>query len=127
MNRSRHFTIAASAASVIAVGAVLTAGAPASASPAKALACHASMSNNRPADYTTTDVRVRTADRAGVTTIAHYRTVNRKYHRTASASGHATVPYYISGATAGFKVVVDVYVHKGGRSGKCSTSFIPHR
>ena len=127
MNRSRQLAISASAASVIAVSAIVAAGGPASASPAKALACHASMSNSRPADYTTTDVRVRTVARAGVTTVAHYRTVNRKYHRTASASGHATVPYYISGATAGFKVVVDVYVHKAGRSGKCSTSFVPHR
>ncbi len=100
---------------------------PASASPATALRCHASMSNSHPADYTTTDVRVRTVAHAGVTTVAHYRTVSRKHHRTANTAGKATVPYYISGATPGYKVVVDVYVHKGSRKGSCSTSFTPHR
>ena len=85
------------------------------------------MSNSRPADYTTTDVRVSTADRAYVTTVAHYRTVNRSYHRRANASGHATVPYYVSGATPGYRVVVDVYVRRPGRKGSCSTSFIRDR
>jgi hypothetical protein len=84
------------------------------------------MSNSHPRDYTTTDVRVRTVSHAGVTTIAHYRTVNRRYHRTANAGGRATVPYYISGATPGFRVSVDVYVSKGSRKGRCSTSFTPH-
>jgi hypothetical protein len=85
------------------------------------------MSNSHPAQYTTTDVRVRTAARAYVTTVAHYKTVNRTYHRHANASGRATVPYYISGATAGRKVVVKVYVSRPGRKGHCSTSFTPHR
>ncbi|MFY9888057.1 MAG: hypothetical protein WAK71_07085 [Streptosporangiaceae bacterium] len=99
----------------------------ASAAPAAALACHASMSNNHPADYTTTDVRVRTTAHSYVTTVAHYRTVSRKYHRHASAAGKATVPYYISGATPGYRVVVKVYVSKAGRKGTCSTSFTPHQ
>jgi hypothetical protein len=99
----------------------------ATASPARALPCHASMSNSHPRDYTTTDVRVSTAAHAGVTTVAHYRTVNRRHHRTANAAGRATVPYYISGATPGYKVVVDVYVTRGSRKGSCSTSFTPHR
>jgi hypothetical protein len=85
------------------------------------------MSNTHPADYTTTDVLVTTASHAGVTTIAHYRTVNRKHRRTASAKGRARVPYYISGATPGYKVVVDVSVSKGSRKGSCKTSFTPHR
>jgi hypothetical protein len=105
---------------------VAVAAPPASAAPSKALACHASMSNSHPADYTTTDVRVKTVSHAYVTTVAHYRTVNRKYHRTANAAGRATVPYYISGATPGYKVKVDVYVSKSGRKGSCSTSFTPH-
>jgi hypothetical protein len=105
---------------------VAVAAPPASAAPATALACHASMSNSHPADYTTTDVRVRTAGHARVTTTAHYKTVNRTYHRTAGPGGRATVPYYISGATPGYRVVVDVYVRKAGRTGSCSTSFTPH-
>jgi hypothetical protein len=96
----------------------------ASASPA-ALACHASMSNKHPADFTTTDVKVRTVAHAYVTTVAHCKTVNRTHHRRANASGRATVPYEISGATVGRKVVVDVYVSRPGRKGKCSTSFTP--
>lgn len=97
----------------------------ASASPARALPCHASMSNSNPRDYTTTYVRVRTAGHAGVTTVAHYRTVNRRHYRTANAAGRATIPYYISGATPGYKVKVDVYVRKGSRRGHCTTSFTP--
>jgi len=106
---------------------VAVAAPPASAAPATALPCRASMSNSHPRDYTTTDVRVKTAGHAGVTTVAHYRTVNRKHHRTANAKGRATVPYYISGATPGYKVIVDVYVSKGSRKGSCKTSFTPHR
>jgi hypothetical protein len=98
----------------------------ATASPA-ALACHASVSNSHPADYSTTDVKVRTVAHAYVTTVAHYKTVNRKYHRRANANGKATIPYYVSGATSGRRVVVDVYVGRPGRKGSCSTSFTPHR
>jgi len=100
----------------------------ASAAPTIApLSCQASMSNSRPADYTTTDVRVRTAAHAGVTTVAHYKTVNRKHTGKANAKGDATIAYYISGATPGYKVRVTVQVALGKRSGSCSTSFIPHR
>jgi hypothetical protein len=102
-------------------------GTPALASAARALPCHASMSNPHPADYTTTDVRVRTASRASVTSIAHYRTVNRRHHRQASAAGRVSIPYYISGATPGYTVVVSVRVRRGARTGSCSTSFTPHR
>ena len=103
--------------------------APASASPAKPapLPCHASMSNTHPADYTTVDVQVRTAGLAKVVTVAHYRTTNHQKKRKANAAGRAKVPYYISGATPGYKVKVTVKVSKGGRSGSCSTSFTPHR
>jgi hypothetical protein len=100
-----------------------TAAGPASA----ALPCHASMSNNRPRDYTTTYVRVRTAAYASVTTVAHYRTTNHKKTGKAGLHGNASIGYYISGATPGYKVVVSVRVVRGDRSGNCSTSFIPHR
>jgi len=108
---------------------VLVAAAPASANPARLLPlpCSASMSNAHPKDYTTVDVRVRTAGLAKVVTVAHYRTTNHKKKATAGPGGRATIPYYISGATPGYKVKVTVSVSKGSRTGHCSTSFTPHR
>jgi hypothetical protein len=85
------------------------------------------MSNADPADYTTTDVLVHTAHYAHVTTVAHYKTVNRKHHKRAGRKGNATIAYYISGATPGYQVQVSVSVVKGDRTGSCSTSFTPHR
>jgi len=122
-------------AAPVAVAALLTAGAavtavasPAVAAPASAaLPCHASMSNNHPRDYTTTDVRVHTAAHASVTTVAHYRTTNHKKTGKAGSGGNASIGYYISGATPGYRVVVSVRVVSGHRSGSCSTWFIPHR
>jgi hypothetical protein len=115
----------------VALGAI-TAAAPGgsvavAAADAARLPCSAAMSNARPADYTTTDVRVHTAAHAHVTTVAHYRTTSTTHHRTAGSKGNATVPYYISGATPGYKVKVSVSVVKGSRTGSCSTSFTPHR
>jgi hypothetical protein len=108
--------------------ALATAG-PASAGRARAgpLPCRAHMSNAHPADYTTTYVRVRTADLAHVTTVAHYKTTNHKKKARAGTKGRASIPYYISGATPGYRVKVSVTVGKGSRSGHCSTSFTPHR
>jgi hypothetical protein len=54
-------------------------------------------------------------------------TRHRKHTAKAGAKGNATIGYYISGATPGYKVVVSVRVVKGKRSGSCSTWFIPHR
>lgn len=70
---------------------------------------------------------MRTTAYASVTTIAHYKTVNRKHTGKAGAKGNASIRYYISGATPGYKVVVSVRVVKGSRSGSCSTWFTPHR
>lgn len=93
---------------------------------AKPLPCHASMSNSHPADFTTTTVRVRTVPRARVTTVAHYKTVNRTHHRRSNRHGRASIPYRISGATPGFRVRVDVTVRWPHRTGSCTTSFTPH-
>jgi hypothetical protein len=114
---------------VTAVTAVTVVTAPAAtAAPASApLPCQASMSNSHPRDYTTTDVRVHTAGYASVTTVAHYKTTNHKKTGTAGVRGNATIGYYISGATPGYRVVVSVHVAHDGRSGNCSTSFIPQR
>ena len=98
----------------------------ASAMHSKPLPCHATMSASHPADFTTTTVRVKTVAEARVTTVAHYRTVNRTHHGRANRHGRAAIPYRISGATPGFRVVVDVTVRWPHRSGNCKTSFTPH-
>ncbi len=124
VNMNRLAALPAAALALALVGAV-----PASAGVAKPkpLPCAASMSNSRPADYTTTDVLVRTAGLAKVTTVAHYKTTNHKKTAKAGTNGRVSVPYYISGATPGYKVKVSVNVSESGRSGSCSTSFTPHR
>jgi hypothetical protein len=109
-----------------AAGAIFAAS-PATAAPAAVLRCHASMSNSRPKDYTTIYVNVGTVRYAGVTTVAHYKTVNREHTGKANAEGNAKISYYISGATPGYQVNVSVTVTSGRSHGTCSTSFIPHR
>jgi len=105
-----------------AVGSASAAG-----SLARPLPCRASMSNSHPADFTTTTVLVTTASHAQVTTVAHYKTVNRQHRRRANGHGRASIPYHISGATPGFRVRVDVTVKWPHRTGSCQTSFTPHR
>jgi len=100
-------------------------GSVAMATPATPLPCTASMSNSHPADFTTTDVRVHTANFANVTTVAHYRTTNTTHRGTAGRKGNLSIAYHIKGATPGFKVKVSVSVMKGSRTGSCSTSFTP--
>lgn len=118
------------ALSAIAAGAAITlaAASPVLAGPAATAAlksCTASASNSHPADYTTIDVKVRTAAGTEVFTVAHYKTVNRAYFRVADSGGRATVGYYVSGATPGYRVVVDVTVVRGHQANSCSTSFTP--
>ena len=119
--------LAAPAAGVIFAASPATAAGSASAAPAAALPCHASMSNSRPKDYTTIDVNIGTVRYAGVTTVAHYKTVNREHTGKANAEGNAKIGYYISGATPGYRVNVSVTVTSGRSRSTCSTSFIPHR
>ena len=97
------------------------------AAPAAALLCHASMSNSRPQDYTTIYVNVSTVRYAAITTVAHYKTVNRKHTGQANGGGKAAIRYYISGATPGRWVTVNITVTSGRSRGPCSTSFLPHR
>jgi hypothetical protein len=85
------------------------------------------MSNNRPEDYTTIYVNVGTVRYASVTSVAHYKTLNRKHTGKANAEGNAKIDYYISGATPGYRVTVSVTVTAGGSRGTCSTWFTPHR
>jgi hypothetical protein len=126
MKRTTIAVTGISAAAVISLG---VAG-PALAGPATTAAlksCTASVSNSRPADYTTTYLKVRTAADAEVFTVAHYKTVNRAYYRVAGPGGRATIAYYVSGATPGYRVVVDVTVVRGHQANSCSTSFTPKR
>ena len=127
MRKLIRMTAIAAFPALIGTVAFVAPAAPATAAPARSLPCHASMSNYHPADYTTVVVRVRTASFARVTTVAHYRTTNTTHHRRANAHGRARIPYYISGATPGYRVKVTVTVRKGTRKGSCQTSFTPHR
>ena len=114
-------------AALLTAGSALTASAAVAAPASTPLPCHAGMSNNHPRDYTTTYVQVHTAGYASVTTIAHYKTTNHKKSGKAGKKGNASIGYYISGATPGYRVLVSVRVIDGNRSGSCSTWFIPHR
>jgi hypothetical protein len=76
-------------------------------------------------EETTTDVKVRTTAGTEVFTVAHYKTVNRAYFRVAGSGRRATVGYYVSGATPGYRVVVNVTVVRGHQANSCSTSFTP--
>lgn len=131
MKRSSASALVALIAAPVA-GAVLTASpaaaaVPVQARPAAVLRCHAWMSNTRPRDYTRDYVNVDTVRYAGVTTVAHYRTVNTTHTARANASGYARIGYYISGATPGYRVNVSVTVTSGRTRGYCSTSFTPYR
>jgi hypothetical protein len=83
------------------------------------------VSDRSPADYSTVDITVTTAAGATVTTIARYKTTSNQKTSVADASGVATVSYYISGATPGYTVGVDVTVAAGQQTADCSTSFTP--
>jgi hypothetical protein len=120
-------TLAAPAAGAVFAVSPATAASSAPAASAAALRCYASMSNSRPKDYTTIYVNVGTARYAGVTTVAHYKTVNREHTGKANAEGNAKIGYYISGATPGYQVNVSVTVTSGHSRSTCSTSFTPHR
>jgi hypothetical protein len=115
------------AAPVAAAALALTGLSATPGSAASSLPCRAWMSNSRPADFTATYVRVQTVKFAHVRTVAHYKTTNTTKYGTANSVGRASIRYWISGATPGFKVKVSVTVHSGSRTGSCSTSFIPHR
>jgi hypothetical protein len=112
------------AALVLGCAAVALAVSPVEAA-AKPIPCTATMSNASPPRFTTTDVRVSSWGDVAVTTVAHYKTKNTTRSATTNNTGRATVPYYISGASAGYRVVVTVSVRKDGRSGSCRTSFTP--
>jgi hypothetical protein len=114
----------------VATAAVLASApllAPVPAQAAGPLRCHAHVSDPTPKDYTYVTVFVRTAPHAGIKTVAHYKTTNTTKHGKANKHGRGHTRYYISSATPGYRVWVDVWVTKAGRHGHCRTSFLPHR
>jgi hypothetical protein len=124
--RSRQITTAV-ATSAVGITTLLTAqflGAATSAA-ASAPSCKATMSNYHPRQYSDVFVHVKTAKHAKVHTTAHYKTTSTSHSRRADQSGRASIDYYISGATPGYKVHVDVTVRKHGHSDSCSTWFTP--
>lgn len=115
--------VSASAVAALAASPMLV---PATAD-AAVLPCRASMSDATPKQYSNVNVRVKTAPRANVKTVAHYKTTDTVKRRKANNKGVANVGYYISGSTPGYKVVVDVTVSKNGKVRTCSTSFKAHQ
>ena len=93
----------------------------------KSLPCTVSVSKEHPADYTYVGVRVRTAPGAQIRVVAHYRTVKHKATARAYADGRRTFRYWISDATPGYQVNVDVRVSQARRQGSCATWFTPRR
>jgi hypothetical protein len=94
---------------------------------ASAPTCRASMSDATPEQYSDVWVNVSSVANAKVRTVAHYKTTDTvRFGRTGS-TGRGAVKYYISGATPGYRVTVDVMVTgPAGASGYCSTSYVPH-
>ena len=94
--------------------------------PAAAKSCKAYATPTDPKQYTYVDIRVAgTTSGAKITTTAHYKTTNTTKSATADSKGKATISYYISGATVGYRVYVDVKATKGSTTWTCRTSFVP--
>lgn len=91
------------------------------------LPCRANVSDATPKDYTNVYVTVHTVSYAFVRTTAHYKTTNTSHQAKAGPKGFATIRYYISSSTPGFRVRINVGVFKNGHTGYCSTSFVAHR
>ena len=94
--------------------------------PAGAGRCVASVSPSNPRQYSYVDVNVRGVGKgARVRTTAHYKTTDTRRETRADKNGRASTEYYISGATVGYRVYVDVWAKKGTSTWTCRTSFVP--
>lgn len=123
MNTSLKRRLAGFSAVTVLAATPLIAAAPAQAA---VPGCRAWMSDATPKQYSNAFVQVKTAPYASVRTVAHYKTTNTAHTGKADGHGRRTQKYYISSATAHFRVWVDVYVTKAGHSNHCRTSFVPH-
>lgn len=121
---TRRFSLLAASA-LIATSPVYVSAPAGAATPLK---CRASMSDSNPKQYTNVFVQVRTGKpNANVKTVAHYKTTDTVKKRRSNSKARANVKYYISGATPGYRVKVDVTVTKNGKKRTCSTAFTPHK
>lgn len=95
------------------------------------LAVSASASNAQPCQYTTVTVPVHVArggapvSGASVTSTWYYKTSSPTEIGTTDAGGDVALSRYISGAAAGYEVVVEVVAAEGGQSATATTSFTP--
>lgn len=124
LTSARRASVALATVATLTAATLLT---PGTAGAEAGLLCRAHMSDSTPKQYTHDDVQVRSRPHARVHTVAHYKTTNTAHNARANGRGRATIDYYISGATPGYRVHVDVTVRRGGRTGHCSTWFTPHR
>ena len=96
------------------------------ASASTTLACTAVMTVPRPRQNSTTVVHITgLGARAAVSTLAHYKSTNTRHTAVAGVNRVANIPYLVSRATKGYKVVVQVTASLGTTRWPCSTSFIP--
>src|SRR5262245_731430 len=82
---------------------------------ASALSCHAHMGDATPKQYTYDRVYVKSAAAVHIKTVAHYKTTDTSKFGKTNSTGHGSTNYYISSATAGYRVWVDVWLTKGSR------------
>jgi hypothetical protein len=87
------------------------------------LSCTASVSNARPYQNHEVLVFVSTRALSQIQTIAHYRTTDTIKTAVANAAGLGTTSYYISRATHGYRVIIEVSAVNNSRHASCSTSF----
>jgi hypothetical protein len=93
----------------------------ASAAPAAAASCTASVSNARPPQNSTVTVAIVGPASVTATVVAHYRTLDNSETVTLNANGHGSAGFNVGDAAAGETVVVNVTAG----SAVCSTSFTP--
>ncbi len=92
----------------------------------------AGVSDASPRQYTEVTAYAKATDSSGravpgatVTFVWHYKTVTHTLEAITDSSGVASCTRYISGASKGYKVVINVAVSKGGGTATSATSFTP--
>jgi hypothetical protein len=99
--------------------------------PTAELNMSASASPADPCQYTTVTLSAHVS-RAGagisgvlVEAVLHFKTTDSEKNGTTVSSGDASIDYYISGASAGYKVTVDLTASEGGHTAHAQTHFTP--
>ncbi len=113
---------------VLAAGGMLTTGLSACSANTVALACTAIAGNPTPAQNATETITIKTLAGAKVATKAAFKAVTKiRPDVTADSTGIAKVNYAVAMAVPGYPVKVTVNVKKAGRTGTCTTTFVPKR